>query len=208
LHTLLEQAAIAGPYVLVGHSIGGMYVRVYAAQYPNEVAGLVLVDSSHPDQLTRAPATRAEQESFQRMLQYMPLLARLGVIRIGGLGDTMANGLPAGQRAETIAFLTTPEHLASTLAEYMAWTTTTEQTRGASSLGSRPLVVLTAGAQSDPDARTLQAELPALSSNSVQHIIGQATHLSLLNTREDAQATSAAILQVVEAARTNQPLTP
>jgi pimeloyl-ACP methyl ester carboxylesterase len=72
LHTLLERAAIAGPYVLVGHSLGGMYVRVYAAQYPDEVVGLVLVDASHPDQLTRAPATKAEQENFQRMLQFAP----------------------------------------------------------------------------------------------------------------------------------------
>jgi pimeloyl-ACP methyl ester carboxylesterase len=200
LHTLLEQAAIASPYVLVGHSIGGMYVRVYAAQYPDEVAGLVLVDSSHPDQLTRSPTTRAEQESFQRMLQFAPLLARLGIVRISGMGDTMANGLPAQQRAEMIAFLTTPQHLTTTLAEYAAWATITDQTRGATSLGARPLMILTAGAQSDPDGRTLQAELPALSSNSVQHIVGQATHLSLLNTQADADATSAAILQVVEVA--------
>jgi hypothetical protein len=100
-----------------------------------------------------------------------------------------------------IAFLDTPEHLASTLAEYAAWAVITDQTRSATSLGARPQIVVTAGAQSDPDARTLQAELVALSSNSVQQIVGQATHLSLLNTREDAQATSAAILQVVEAAR-------
>jgi pimeloyl-ACP methyl ester carboxylesterase len=178
-----------------------MYVRVYAAQYPDEVAGLVLVDSSHPDQLTRSPATKAEQESFQRMLQFAPLLARLGIVRISGMGDTMANGLPAGQRAEMIAFMDTPEHLTNTLAEYAAWAAITDQTRSATSLGDWPLIVLTAGAQSDPDARMLQAELPALSSNSVHQIVGQATHLSLLNTQEDAHATSAAILQVVEAAR-------
>jgi pimeloyl-ACP methyl ester carboxylesterase len=72
LHTLLERAAIAGPYVLVGHSIGGLYVHTYTAQYPDEVAGLVLVDSSHPDQLARAPANRAEQEGFERMLKFLP----------------------------------------------------------------------------------------------------------------------------------------
>jgi pimeloyl-ACP methyl ester carboxylesterase len=206
LHTLLDRAAIAPPYVLVGHSIGGMYVRVYAAQYPNEVAGLVLVDSSHPDQLTRSPATKAEQESFQRMLQFAPLLARLGIVRISGMGDAMVNGLPARQWAETTAFMATPEHLTTTVAEYAAWAAITDQTRGATSLGARPLIVVTAGAQSDPDARTLQAELPTLSSNSVHQIVGQATHLSLLNTQEDAQATSAAILQAVEAARSGAAL--
>ena len=49
LHALLRQAQIAGPYILVGHSMGGMLVRVYRDQYPEEVVGLVLVDSAHPE---------------------------------------------------------------------------------------------------------------------------------------------------------------
>ena len=50
LHTLLVNAAVPAPYVLVGHSLGGYNVRLYASQYPNEVTGVVLVDSAHPDQ--------------------------------------------------------------------------------------------------------------------------------------------------------------
>jgi pimeloyl-ACP methyl ester carboxylesterase len=50
LHTLLHKAHVPGPYILVGHSIGGYHVLVFAHQYPKEVAGMVLVDSSHPDQ--------------------------------------------------------------------------------------------------------------------------------------------------------------
>jgi pimeloyl-ACP methyl ester carboxylesterase len=53
LHTLLRRAGDTGPYVLVGHSIGGFHVRVYAHRYPAEVAGMVLVDASHPNQLAR-----------------------------------------------------------------------------------------------------------------------------------------------------------
>jgi pimeloyl-ACP methyl ester carboxylesterase len=53
LHAILETAAIPGPYVLVGHSIGGLFVRLYASQYPDDVAGLVLVDASHEDQVSR-----------------------------------------------------------------------------------------------------------------------------------------------------------
>jgi pimeloyl-ACP methyl ester carboxylesterase len=49
LHLLLRKAKLTAPYVLVGHSIGGLIARVYAAQYPNEVAGIVLVDSTHED---------------------------------------------------------------------------------------------------------------------------------------------------------------
>jgi formylglycine-generating enzyme required for sulfatase activity/pimeloyl-ACP methyl ester carboxylesterase len=56
LHTLLENAGIQGPYVLVGHSLGGLYMRLFADRYREQVAGLVLVDSSHPDQYRRSAA--------------------------------------------------------------------------------------------------------------------------------------------------------
>jgi pimeloyl-ACP methyl ester carboxylesterase len=52
LHTLLVNARITPPYILVGHSIGGFNVRMFASQYPDEVAGMILVESSHPDQWT------------------------------------------------------------------------------------------------------------------------------------------------------------
>jgi pimeloyl-ACP methyl ester carboxylesterase len=49
LHTVLQEAGEKGPYVLVGQSLGGLLIRVYASQYPKEVAGMVLVDSTHED---------------------------------------------------------------------------------------------------------------------------------------------------------------
>jgi pimeloyl-ACP methyl ester carboxylesterase len=56
LHALLAEAAVPGPYVLVGHSVGGLFVRLYASRYPDEVAGLVLVDASHEEQDVRRQA--------------------------------------------------------------------------------------------------------------------------------------------------------
>jgi pimeloyl-ACP methyl ester carboxylesterase len=56
LHNLLAKAGISPPYVLVGHSFGGMNVRLYASQYPKEVVGLVLVDSTHEDEIDRMAA--------------------------------------------------------------------------------------------------------------------------------------------------------
>lgn len=53
LHTLLHAAQIPGPYLLVGHSIGGINIRTYTALYPQDVMGLVLVDASHEDQIER-----------------------------------------------------------------------------------------------------------------------------------------------------------
>lgn len=54
LDELLESLKVPPPYILVGHSLGGVYVQAYAAAYPQKVAGLVLVDPTHPDQLARA----------------------------------------------------------------------------------------------------------------------------------------------------------
>lgn len=74
--SLLREARIAPPYVLVGHSIGGFNVRVFASQYPSEVLGMVLVDSSHPAQLARfseflPPETPGEPEML-RLLRHGP----------------------------------------------------------------------------------------------------------------------------------------
>jgi pimeloyl-ACP methyl ester carboxylesterase len=53
LHTLLAAATVPGPYVLVGHSVGSLLMRLYAATYPGEVVGMVLVDATHEDNWVR-----------------------------------------------------------------------------------------------------------------------------------------------------------
>jgi pimeloyl-ACP methyl ester carboxylesterase len=87
LHTLLDKAGIEGPYVLVGHSFGGMYMQTYAAHYPEEVAGVTLVDSStEPDQFGQRPEARSSSEPQEQSLALVPRLAQFGVSLLARLG--------------------------------------------------------------------------------------------------------------------------
>lgn len=52
LHAVLQEAGVRGPFLLVGHSIGGLHAQVFASRFPDDTAGLVLVSSTHPDQMT------------------------------------------------------------------------------------------------------------------------------------------------------------
>jgi pimeloyl-ACP methyl ester carboxylesterase len=205
LHTLLKSADIKGPYVLVGHSYGGLYVRMYAERYPEEAAGVVLVDSSHPEQFTRSPKERAQYEQTVRLGAVISFLTRLGVIRLTNYYPAHP-ALPAQQRAQIEAFNSSTHHVATTVEEFRATPQTTAQVRKTGSLGDTPLAVITAGEQSSSWLE-MQDELAALSPNSIHRVVEGATHESLLYDKGDAQVTSAAIQKVVEAVRKDQPLT-
>ena len=205
LHTLLANAGTEGPYVLVGHSYGGLYARMYAARYSKEVAGLVLVDSSHPEQFTRSQEGRAMYEQIRRLGAILPFLTRLGVIRLTNYFPAHPD-LPPKQRAQIEAFNSSTQHVVTTVEEFRATPETTAQVRSTQSLGDKPLAVVSAGEQPSSWLE-MQDELAALSSDSIHRVVEGATHESLLYDPLDARVTSAAIDQVVEAVRTDRPLT-
>src|ERR687893_717322 len=206
LHTLLEGAAgTEGPYVLVGHSYGGLYARMYAARYSEKIVGVVLVDSSHPEQFTRSPEGRAMYEQIRRLGAVLPFVTRLGVIRLSNYFPAHPD-LPSQQRAQIEAFNSSTQHVVTTVEEFRASPETTAQVRSTGSLGEKPLAVVSAGEQPSSWLE-MQEELATLSPNSIHRVVDGATHVSLLYDKSDAQVTSAAIEQVVEAVRTDRPLT-
>jgi pimeloyl-ACP methyl ester carboxylesterase len=202
LHTLLNGADTEGRYVLAGHSYGGLYARMYAARYSEEVAGVVLVDSSHPEQFTRSPEGRAMYEQTRRIGAVLPWLTRLGVIRLTNFYPAHPD-LPSQQRAQIEAFNSSTQQVVTTVEEFRATPETNAQVRATESLGEKPLAVVSAGEQSS-DWLEMQDELAALSPESIHRVVEGATHESLLYDKDDSQVTSAAIEQVVDAVRTER----
>lgn len=93
LHVLLERAHIRGPYVIAGHSLGGMFALSYAHRYPTQVAGVVLLDSMHPRQ-TNAFAGKIS------LLALLPTVARTGLAR---LFSNPKDGAPMAQTRQLSA---------------------------------------------------------------------------------------------------------
>jgi pimeloyl-ACP methyl ester carboxylesterase len=183
LHTLLARAAVTGPYILVGHSSGGAYVRVFAERYPDEVAGMVLLDSQPAEAFSALQDYPDFYENYRRVGILSPSLARVGLLG-PMLGLTAAQSTPAAARAGRDEILALPAAL--------------EQAQALMSLGDRPLVVVSAGSGQQTGWLEAQGQLPQLSTNSTHRIFDAATHTSLIS-GADAQASTQAILDVLTA---------
>src|SRR5919202_769998 len=178
LHALLRHEGLAGPYILAGHSIAGYHMRVFASLYPSEVAGMVMVDPSHPDQSAR---------------------------RLEVLGPRRPN-----EGSDVAAYRQVLTSLANPLTNegHFDIPRSAAQVRATGTLGTIPLVVLTAGREMDPAAlrvpleaawRGMQEELAGLSTDSVHVLMPKSGHYLQL---ESPKAVIAAIQEVVRAVRT------
>jgi pimeloyl-ACP methyl ester carboxylesterase len=221
LHTLLHNAGIQGPYVLAAWSLGGLFSRLYASRYPDEVAGMVLVDTAHEDQWNE-PSFRATTSEYARSFEVCRyVLAPLGLWRLGGaLGlftHPLAAALPPERAAAARAIFYRTSYCTALSDETNPATLdiSTAQVRAAhSSLGDKPLVVLSAGTAASVAGLTpaqlrlwagWQADLVTLSTNSKQIVIQEASHITIATTYASTVAED--IRQVVGAVRTRQPLT-
>jgi pimeloyl-ACP methyl ester carboxylesterase len=207
LHRLLQQAAIVGPAILVGHSMGGFDIRLYASLYRSEVAGMVLVDSSHPEQQNRLPpAINDLDATWLREQQLFESTMPFGIPRLLGFC-----GNDDAIRAVDCNFHSARE----SVAELKAISESAAQTAATGSLGDIPLIVLS----HDPDTpqpdlpevlveptndvwQQMQIELAHLSTRGKQVIAKNSGHYIQLN-RPDIVIE--AVRNIVDQARQAQP---
>lgn len=178
LHALLGAAQVPGPYVLAGHSLGGIHVLNFAHRYPDQVAGVVLLDSMHPNE---SPSG----SGLAGVSAMLPSVARLGIGRL--LADEQDGTPPAQAR--------------SYRDELLEMATALNQAGELESLGDRPLFVLTAMDEAQAGWRADQDDLAMLSTNSAHRVLARATHNSLVSEKGGAAESSDAIHDVVESVR-------
>jgi len=149
LHALLAQSGEKGPYILVAHSFGGYNMRVFTQRYPEQVAGLVLVDCSHEDQLSRMPPSlqkfmTEENAKLKTAMRWAPLMIHSGFARLTSPLDTPAI-LPLEKRKEFQYLELQTKFVAATSSEMLSFEDSAAQVSHAGNLGERPLIVLIAG---------------------------------------------------------------
>lgn len=175
LHVLLERAGIAPPYLLGGHSFGGYNMRMYASLFPQQVAGLVLVDSPHEGQV---------EGLFQS--QIMRQIDPQGIIQQIWTPELL-NLIPAAELAAFAPELGLPAHgLQAILAEMAAFKQSSQQLRAAPIHPDTPFTIIMHGQRVMPDGAMgddmerewmrLQRELAARYRNGSVIVAPQSAH--------------------------------
>ena len=170
LHEALHRAGVLPPYVMVGGSVGGEYVRIYTARYPADVAGLVLVDSASPDmrepEFYLSPINRMSGSTRHLICMALPAMTRFGLLRFAASTERRPDADFTPDQASVLAKLEAQPKAFRTDAEQACAATDDGRivprtgggnpdidnaVRNAGTLGDRPLVVLTAGRYWAPD---------------------------------------------------------
>ena len=192
LHTLLQNANVPGPYVLVGHSLGGFIVRIFAHDYASEVTGLVLVDSMNPKQVTESLSNKLALFSSLEAA-----LARVGVARLVVKLPAIASSIRPGEEAYYPLF-SRSQSFKTTANEYKGLPDSAAQAAAVKSFTDLPLIVLTAKLNDNPGWPEWQTELLQLSSNS-EHLFAENSGHVIQD--DEPEAAIDAILKMVELVR-------
>ena len=159
LHTLLDEAGVARPLVLAGHSAGGLYVREYAQRFPAEVAGVAMIDSSSPRQIDELPGFRASYEadkrSRARRLRLEKLRVWTGWERLVGRCRNPPSSELSYLAGQYDAEMCRPAYIGGDDSELMDFETSARQAGRLTSFGNIPLLIIS----KDPGGREKDTEV-------------------------------------------------
>jgi pimeloyl-ACP methyl ester carboxylesterase len=215
LHTLLQQAGVPAPYIMVGHSYGAVLTRIYAAQHPDEITGIVLVDSAvllpdHFADQSEFDAWKAQWDVAEFIINWM---TRMGAMRFIAPDAFEEDGYPAVIAAEIRALQARNQVLDADFAEFVtAYWALTKASAKAETLGDLPTIVLWSGETVElyevhiEGFSAAREAIAAYSSNTLVQTIDGANHTSILGNEQYAQQVSDAIGKVIEAATTGASL--
>ena len=201
LHELLEKSGESPPYILVGHSFGGLFIRVFTQLYPEEVEAMIFLDSSHPDQRERLNYPKQKDPSL--LLNAVAILGDIGVL---GLFDRLNGSI--------LSVEDFPDEVNNRFYDYtingkyyrgyrneIKWEYSVyDQARETKDFGSLPVRVFTAnkkynGAIANPEWVKLQREIAELSSDG-QHFLIDGHHNSIYSTKENADIICQEIMKI------------
>ncbi|MFI4965897.1 MAG: alpha/beta fold hydrolase [Caulobacterales bacterium] len=183
LAALLRALDEEGPFVLAGHSMGGLMVRLYALTHPDQVLGVVMVDAVTPDVISH-PIGEKGVYAFTRILGWASEGAKFGMMRpvAAVAGDRI--GLPPAASAEKRRIHGSAGHAHWAAEEVGQWRVTSDQARAGDFPAAMPIAVITAGAENTVTALKEIQSAPALASQNgyIEHVAG-AGHANLLGRR-------------------------
>jgi pimeloyl-ACP methyl ester carboxylesterase len=204
LRTLLDHAQIPGPYVLVGHSTGGAYARIFAARYPDQVAGMVMLDSQPNEAFTGLPDFPSFYNIIRPASALFPSLARLGVFRL--INQFSPAILPAQTQDAESAVTSTASLNRIQRDEFAELQMTLTEAAALTTIGDRPLIVVTAAKGAQAGWLPLQEKMAGISTNSAHRVLRDIDHAGLIADKVGAAQASRAILDVVGSVRSGVPV--
>ncbi|TQV68022.1 alpha/beta hydrolase [Exilibacterium tricleocarpae] len=231
LHNLLRRTEkildLKGPYIFVGHSLGGIYLQAYAAKHPRDVSGIVLLDASHPRQYDtgvfeedvldffRSNKSKNGLGNISQFLISLGFTSRAKKKQLQNTEKKLNTGplslLPDEAKQQLMSIAKRPQTYLTSQRESEQFTTSAQQIMEYGSLGDIPLLVITAlnfdilpeGIDRNSYTETwlrLQKELAELSTHSKHKVMGDACHTSIVTSNKHAKRVAIEISNFFEAA--------
>jgi pimeloyl-ACP methyl ester carboxylesterase len=202
LHKVLDAAGERGPYVLVGHSLGGAYARLYRDQFRDEVQAMVLLDAVQPGQCERLPGAAGMIRETAMQLAVFRQTAKLHLAGLLMPLPEAMRELPEPVRPAMKTFLRSPVHLEAMQAEAEQWFDTMEQLDRARPIRKLPLLVLSSDVSGGPVRREwmpywreMQKDLGMLSDHAEVKVVPGASHETMVTRREHAEWVAGVVME-------------